>query len=1254
MQQPPIHPRDDRAAYEYTIQATEDHHAAPSPTEVGPWGRKSPVWRTGSAPNYKPTPLRWPFIGAVIALLLAAIVLVVVAEQKMPDSDNSAVILGLHPNATQPVRLARAVTNTSAATVEGTTTTVITSLSATLDATTTTSTTQQSSSTPGGDEVGTTLAQSTSSATDQSSAGTTSSASQSGSSTSLSTTTSVSSSRTLDRGGFNAQEAAESTNSSSTTTLSVSSTTTTVSSSTTTASSNTTTVSSSTTTVSSSTRTVSPSTTSTPLSISLPSGARLVPISVSVSTFTTSVTVPVSTVIFTSVFTDVETVPFTSFSTFVTVIVSTFVSLGPTTIHTQFSVNGTAASSPIFTGTLTQTAVGTITSSVTSEVDGVTTRTSIGTITGTSTITGVVIPSVGEVTITYYSTILPDKPSEGGGLAVTQGSEPDKVTSVVVDGGGTVGVVQSQGPVILAVSSDEVKTVVVNQQISTGVERVDGSVVTAVVVLTPSVADQGGIVTTIGATPVTVVNNPDPVTVVTEVNGVQRTIVDTPPPQTVVTMEGGVVSTIAAGQLVTNTVVNTVGGTPVTRVVVTTPAGPPFEPISYTVVGDAGGGTFTTQVIVTTPTEAGQPITLTSVDIVGGTPVTQVVVTTANAAAFQPVTFTITTNVGGTPTVVTVTPAPTTIVETINGTPVTRVSTPPVTSFTTTVGGTLTTQVIVTTPTGTAPITLTMVSTLPDSLRTFTTTFAPTTFLTTISGVLRTITSTPSPSTLISTLPRTTRTFVSTATPTAATTTGANPGPTVVASTRVFRWTEVDIFIGTFLPPLLGVALVIPLRIIDLNAKLYQPFQALTTGRSPGADTLLLQYTGVMAFITPVLTLLQGHPVPFLTTLMVGCASFMVPLATEAVGLKLHGDCYLNTASATCGPQLGVSPAPAHALMGLLGAVVVMLVLVVVLVGRWVTGVYANPWSVAGIASLARSPHVRILQDGERGMKRAVADKHYGLGYCQNAAGREEYGIVLLDEAGRGLHDQGGFPGDSDSEMWDDAAAGGKWDGHSKPLPFMPLRYPWRIAFAVLQLAVLVFIIYYHAYYRGGIHDDGKLWVFLNSNTFGVRFVSAIIGVVIAFCWQSFFLSKFLAVTPMFYRSTNPWGFNRRQHNDSVPHPLPPHPAARMLGPLHPFDQSLFGHLLSGPPPPTLSLRRFARRHPLRVPPRHPLQRALQPRADRHRGNHMRHSQLSLPGFHADRPRRVLLCALPPYASRPSVCGRAAVVCLEEPDVRGL
>ena len=814
---------------------------------------------------------------------------------------------------------------------------------------------------------------------------------------------------------------------------------------------------------------------------------------------------------YTSTFTTISTAPFTSVSTYSTTFVSTITNAGPTTLQTFFTVNGTQASSPVMTLTQTQAVPTTIVSGVTTEVVGVSTFTATGTVTRTSTLTGVVIPSVGEVTITYYNTIFPSDPVPA---AVTEPPEPVKVTGMEVIDGTTVAVVQTQAPVVLVVT-DEVRTQVFKQEVSTGVTQVGGSAVTNIVVVTPSPGVAVDVVTTVGGTPVTVVNTPDPVTAVTVVDGVQRTIVSNPPLETVVTMAGGVVTTIKSflapaevGQPVTYTAVNNVGGTPVTQVVVTTPAGPPYQPILYTVVRNIAG-TLVTEVVVTTPTGApGTPITYTAVDIVGGTPVTQVVVTTPVGAPFQPVSYTITTNIGGTPTVVTITPGPTTIVETNKATPVPRVPPPPVTSFTTTVGGTLTTQTIVTTPTGTEPLTLTFVSTSGGTLSTFTTTHSPSTRLATISGTLRTITSTPSVFTSFSTRLKSTRTFTSTSTPTESATSNNTPAPSVIGSTKVYKWTEADIFVGTFLPPLLAVALVIPLRIIDLNAKLYQPFQALAKeGGGLGANTLLLKYTGLMGFLTPVVTLLQGHPVPFLTTLIVGCASFMVPLATEAIGLKLHGECYLNTASSTCGPALGVSPVPAYALMGLLAAVIIMLLIVLFCMSRWVTGLYANPWSIAGIASLAGNPAIRIQQNSETAMRAAVADKHYGLGYFQNAAGREEYGIILKDEAGQGLHAQ--TPeADSDSDILDTQAAVAKGGALGKHLPFMALRYPWRITFILFQLALLIFIIYYHAYYRGGIRDNGRLWLFLNANTFGVRFVSAIIGVIIAFCWQSFFLSK--------------------------------------------------------------------------------------------------------------------------------------------------
>jgi len=170
-----------------------------------------------------------------------------------------------------------------------------------------------------------------------------------------------------------------------------------------------------------------------------------------------------------------------------------------------------------------------------------------------------------------------------------------------------------------------------------------------------------------------------------------------------------------------------------------------------------------------------------------------------------------------------------------------------------------------------------------------------------------------------------------------------------------------------------------------------------------------------------------------------------------------------------------------------------------------VTGVSANPWSLAGIASLVGSSAVRIREGDEASMRIAVAEKRYGLGfYVDEKSGREEYGIVLLDDAGRGLN-HGGLVGGSDPEDVDQTAKG---RDKRAQMPFVTLRYPWRVVFGLFQLAVLVFVIYYHAYYRGGIRDNGRLWLFLNSNEFGVRFVSAVIGVILAFCWQTLFISE--------------------------------------------------------------------------------------------------------------------------------------------------
>jgi hypothetical protein len=961
-----------RAAYEYNPQATEDFHDGPSDLDDD-LRRKAPAWQPGGTPNYKPTVLRWPFMLSVGLLLLSAMVLIIVADRTMPDSDSTAKIMGIHPNATQPhrfkLRLARAEPEGEEEETPTTATEDVEELTISTPTETPTIGTSTEpvvpTSKPARPEVTSVL-----------------------STLVVETTTLPKSAETRstasDEWVFGQVEGVTS-------------------------------------------------------SASLPSGASVVPIATYTSGWTSYSTSEVVTII-TLTLTQEETFIYTSDVVYSTDFITTSTIEYPSETTTG---DGQGGGSFYTTRTVTEAESSpaettiTVPTSATTRTEGTSVSTGETLIVITTTLSTVIIPQTGEFTHIEYTTIYPEPIPP-----VITPNEPTVVKSEERIPPKETVVVYTPPPVVVVTQDDaKVETRTIEGKV-TGSVWVDPSEVTNYVVITPdpgnpAAATQGW--------------NPQPVT---------------------------------------QTLTGFTGGSPVTNTIVITPTGDPLQPITYTTAWESGG-TWFTDVVTTTPTAVGVPITVTNVEVSGGSPVTDIVVVTpTNVPIGQPVSYTITT----------------------------------------TIDGTLTTQVLVATPTGTGPITFTLVTTSGGSMSLYTSTISASTFVTTISGTLRTITSTPSLTSITSTIPGTTRTHTSTVPASVVTDT---PMPTVIGtSTRVYKWTQADIFLGTFLPPLLAVALVIPLRVIDLNAKLYQPWHSLpklghstllpstSTPPAPGQDTLLLQYTGLYAWVAPVVSLMHGHPVPFITTLMVLCASFSVPLATEAIGLKLHGICWVNTASpTTCGPALGVSPAPAYVLVGVLGVVGCLLGIVAWLVSRWTTGLYANPWSIAGVASLARCEHVKIWQMGEKSMRKAVAEKVYALGFFTNAEGRDEYGFVLLDEAGRGLRSDGEF---DDHDPSPAALAAAKMEGNNRGtadgdapadgsvhiLPFMALRYPWRITVMTLHLAVFVFVVYYHAYYRGGIKDGGRLWLFLNSNTFGVRFVSAVIGVIIALCWQAFFISK--------------------------------------------------------------------------------------------------------------------------------------------------
>jgi hypothetical protein len=395
-----------------------------------------------------------------------------------------------------------------------------------------------------------------------------------------------------------------------------------------------------------------------------------------------------------------------------------------------------------------------------------------------------------------------------------------------------------------------------------------------------------------------------------------------------------------------------------------------------------------------------------------------------------------------------------------------------------------------------------VVSTKAASSATITRSAAPTTIVSTKSTEkLKTITSARTDSsTWISTVKGATRTYEKTTTIAPAATDDASEseetGGVVKTVITVFELDAAKYFLGKFLPPMLAVMLSIPARVIDYNAQLFQPFYAMNQDYGArGPESMNLHFGGLGSIIEPFNVLLEGHPVPFITMVIAWVSALLAPIAVEAIGFKMHGQCKIN-AFEGCAPALGVSPLSSRILLALLGLIILLLCALLFSLRDFHTGLYSNPWSVAGIASLAANRDIRPRQDSERKIEKEMSEKRYGFGFFENHAGKAEYGIVLYDDAGENLqHDQlSSEPGSVDTVV-----------STGRRNPFVLLGLAWRLAFLLFLLGLMVFLLYYHL----TLDKSSSFKNFMNSQTFGVRFLFATFGVIISFSWTAFFISEF-------------------------------------------------------------------------------------------------------------------------------------------------
>ncbi|WZH45979.1 uncharacterized protein QYS62_007048 [Fusarium acuminatum] len=333
----------------------------------------------------------------------------------------------------------------------------------------------------------------------------------------------------------------------------------------------------------------------------------------------------------------------------------------------------------------------------------------------------------------------------------------------------------------------------------------------------------------------------------------------------------------------------------------------------------------------------------------------------------------------------------------------------------------------------------------------------------------------------------------------------------IVVEATTHTLTQSGYFIGKFLPPIVAVLLAMAIRALNQAAQQYQPFAALTRqGGALGREALLLSFDGWMSIYLPFKLLFNNQPLPFLTSLALWSSSLVAPLSSEAIGLKIYGRCSKGAIDG-CALELGVSNKAAYALVGLLGAIAVLLVFTLSVISRhWRTGVFANPWCVANTAALvARNPEIRPMASNDwKNLKNAVTEKRFSMGWFRNQEGRDEYGVVVCGDIDRDISTVYG----NVNVPYSEGMAYRPQTRRRAPQTFMALSFWYRFTFLVFLICLLGFISYYHFVDTFGDLPKNMKKV-MESQEFGVRFVCSALGVIVVFCMEFLFTSV-AVITP--------------------------------------------------------------------------------------------------------------------------------------------
>jgi hypothetical protein len=255
----------------------------------------------------------------------------------------------------------------------------------------------------------------------------------------------------------------------------------------------------------------------------------------------------------------------------------------------------------------------------------------------------------------------------------------------------------------------------------------------------------------------------------------------------------------------------------------------------------------------------------------------------------------------------------------------------------------------------------------------------------------------------------------------------------------------------------------------------------------------------------------RGHFIVLWSSLISIAVLALTPLSSEALFVSLSGSCGPNVPSELCNAAWGVYPKLARMMEGFLSFIAVLLIFIIIFDYRRTSGVYSEPLSIAGLASLLyKSPLLRDLREIDpeiknNQLKKILARKRFALSEFTTMDQRQCYGIIPIDpdsEAGStsGLHirKKSRYQQINGSEERLDHGGGMRTKSKIS-------RFWWTAKeklYYVIVFLLLSGLLGLIAYYRSG-GNPTSFEAFMDSSGFGARFLMTSLGVVVKLFWSN-------------------------------------------------------------------------------------------------------------------------------------------------------